>query len=178
MATAGAQVGCWGWRRAPPSGRLSELGRSSQGRRCGGWAGGQSASSRQSPGTEGRGRRAPGGRDRGAQAGMRVGLRASSTGRGRGFHAWSGNQDSPCPPPAPTKEGGEAGVHLSAGVYSRRIALAALSGRAQCFRARRGGLSIPADAGSLGQTRGPQGRLAQSHHGTGAERLGGRCVTD
>lgn len=120
-------------------GRVSELGRSSQGRRCRGWAGGQSASSRQSPGTEGRGRTVPGG------AGQR-----GSGGHEGGPPAQAGAEPGqetglPCPP---TREGGEAGVHLRAGVYSRRIALAALSGRGQCFRARRGGLSIPADAGS------------------------------
>lgn len=171
MATAGAQRGA-GVETCTPIGRLSELGRSSQGRRCGGWAGEQSASSRQSPGTEGRGRRARGGRDRGAQAGVRVGLRASSTGRGRGFHAWSGNQDSPCPT---AREGGEAGVHLRAGVYSRTVALTALSGQGQCFRAGGAGSAALQTLGAEDRHGDHRGGLARSRHGTGAERPGGRC---
>lgn len=55
-----------------PRGAFVRVGRSSQDRRCGGWAEGQSASSRQSPGTEDRGR-THGGRDRGSRAGVRVG---------------------------------------------------------------------------------------------------------
>lgn len=160
-------MGCWGSRRAPPSGRLSELGRSSQGRRCGGWAGGQSASSRQSPGDRGQrqegawgaGQRGSGGREGGIPGLQhRQGPRVPCLVREPGLPL----------PPRPRQRRGEAGVHLRAGVYSRRMALAALSGRGQCFRARRGGLSIPADAGSLGQTRDRKGGSLRAT--TGLER--------
>lgn len=59
--------GVLGIKTCTPVGAFVRVGRSSQDRRCGGWAEGQSASSRQSPGTEDRGRTAHGGRDRGSR---------------------------------------------------------------------------------------------------------------